>query len=297
MKMKWKWKRPAAFLLAAAMIVTMSGVPASAVEAGVSAASGNAAASTEGTISGDVTWNNRTITTPVRLTGDTTITLSGNNFIAISDPNAISALEMDYRSLTIQGSGSLTVTVPDRKYGIADSGYSDSNGGTLTIKGGAEITTNGGTFGLSAKTIVIENGTLNLKNSGYGIDTASLTMSGGTLYTTGKYGAISNSQYGKARNINNNLTVLYSENQNANKDDMSVGTAADTTRDEEVKTHLHRQDGAPRKPDCRRAAGNPAGKLRPSDGDLLRYRQQGQDGYPERGIGGQTHRSDGGKIL
>ena len=35
--MRWKWKRPAAFLLAAAMIFTMPGVPASAVEAGASA--------------------------------------------------------------------------------------------------------------------------------------------------------------------------------------------------------------------------------------------------------------------
>ena len=35
--MIWKWKRPTAFLLAAAMIFTMPGVPASAVEAGVSA--------------------------------------------------------------------------------------------------------------------------------------------------------------------------------------------------------------------------------------------------------------------
>ena len=195
-----------------------------------------AAASTEGTISGDVTWENQTITTPVRLTGDTTITLKGENTITISDTVELSALEMDYRSLTIQGSGSLTVTVPDRKYGIADSGYSDSTGGTLTIKGGAKITTNGGTFGLSAKTIVIENGTLNLKNSGYGIDTASLTMSGGTLYATGKYGAISNSPHGKTRNIDSNLTVLYSDKQNANTDDMSVGTADDTKRDEDVKT-------------------------------------------------------------
>ena len=195
-----------------------------------------AAAADDGTISGSVTWENKKITTPVRLTGDTTITLKGDNSITISDTAELSALEMDYRSLTIQGSGSLTVTVPDRKYGIADSGYSDSSGGTLTIKGGAKITTNGGTFGLSAKTIVIENGTLNLKNSGYGIDTASLTMSGGTLYTTGKYGAISNSQYGTARNINNKLTILYSESKNANKDDMSVGTADDTKRDEDVKT-------------------------------------------------------------
>jgi len=278
MKWKWKWKRPAACLLAAAMMVTMSGVPASAVETDVSGVSGNApaecscethceqgalnpdcpicsaedadlsackgteqatplmaaAASTEGTISGDVTWENQTITTPVRLTGDTTITLKGENTITISDTAELSALEMDYRSLTIQGSGSLTVTVPDRKYGIADSAYSDTAGGKLTIKDGAKITTNGGQYGLSAKTIVIESGTLNL-NSGWGIDTASLTMNGGTLYATGKYGAISNS-YGKARNINSNLTVLYSENQNANTDDMSVGTADDTTKEGDVKT-------------------------------------------------------------
>jgi len=38
-KMKWKWKRPAAFLLAAAMIFTMPGVPAFAVEAGIIALS------------------------------------------------------------------------------------------------------------------------------------------------------------------------------------------------------------------------------------------------------------------
>ena len=279
MKWKWKWKRPAACLLAAAMIFTMPGVPASAVETDVSGVSGNApaecscethceqgalnpdcpicsaedadlsackgteqatplmaaAASTEGTISGDVTWENQTITTPVRLTGDTTITLKGENTITISDTAELSALEMDYRSLTIQGSGSLTVTVPDRKYGIADSAYSDTAGGKLTIKDGAKITTNGGQYGLSAKTIVIESGTLNL-NSGWGIDTASLTMNGGTLYATGKFGAISNSRYGNARNINNNLTILYSESQNAKTDDMSVGTAADTTREGDVKT-------------------------------------------------------------
>ena len=194
-----------------------------------------AAAADDGTISGNVTWNNQTITTPVRLTGDTTITLEGENSITISDTAELSALEMDYRSLTIQGSGSLTVTVPKGKYGIADSNYGDTASGTLTIKGGAKITTNGGTFGLSAKTIVIEGGNLNL-NSGSGIDTASLTMNGGILYTTGKFGAISNSQYGKDRNINSSLTVLYSDQRNANTDDMSVGTAADTIRDEDVKT-------------------------------------------------------------
>lgn len=279
MKMKWKWKRPAAVLLAAAMIFTMSGVPASAVEPDVSAASGSApaecscethceqgavnphcpicaaedadlsackgteqatplmaaAASTEKTISGDVKWNGERITTPVVLDGDTTITLTGENSITITETAYTAALDMYYHSLTIQGSGSLTVTVPKGKGGIEDGSWSDTAGGTLTIKDGAKITTNGGRNGLSAKTIVIENGALNL-NSGYGIDTASLTMNGGTLYATGKFGAISNSRYGNARNINSSLTVLYSDEQNANTDDMSVGTAADTTREGDVKT-------------------------------------------------------------
>ena len=193
------------------------------------------AAADDETISGNVTWENRNITTPVTVKGDTTITLKGENTITITETAYTAALDMYSANLTIQGSGSLTVTVPKGKYGIADSNYSDTAGGTLTIKDGAKITTTGGVYGLSAKTIVIENGTLNL-NSGYGIDTASLTMNGGTLYATGKYGAISNSRYGKARNINSSLTVLYSENQNANTDDMQVGTADDTTREGEVKT-------------------------------------------------------------
>ena len=234
MKMKWKWKRPAAFLLAAAMIFTMSGVPASAVETDVSAVSGNAAADAE-TISGNVIWENRNITTPVTVKLDTTITLKGENTITITDTAYTAALDMYSHNLTIQGSGSLTVNVPTGKGGIEDGSWSDTAGGTLTIKDGAKITTNGGSSGLSAKAIVIENGTLNL-NSGWGIGTASLTMNGGTLYATGKYGAISNSRYGNARNINNSLTVLYSDEQNANTDDMSVGTAADTTREGDVKT-------------------------------------------------------------
>ena len=276
--MIWNWKRPAAFFLAAAMIVTMSGVPASAVEPDGSAASGSApaecscetrceqgaanpdcpvcaaedadlsackgteqatplmaAAADEETISGNVTWENRTITTPVTLKGDTTITLKGENTITITETAYTAALDMYSTSLTIQGSGSLTVNVPKGKGGIEDGSWSDTAGGTLTIKDGAKITTNGGRNGLSAKTIVIENGTLNL-NSGYGIDTASLTMNGGTLYATGKYGAFSNSRYGNARNINSSLTILYSENQNAKPDDMSVGTANDTTREGDVKT-------------------------------------------------------------
>ena len=193
-----------------------------------------AAAGTEETISGEVTWDNKNITTPVVVQGDTTITLKGENTITITDTAYTAALDMYSANLTIQGSGSLTVTVPKGKSGIVDGNWGETAGGTLTIKGGVKITTNGGVNGLSAKTIVIENGNLNL-NSGDGIETASLTMNRGTLYTTGKYSAIY-SRYGKVRNINSSLTVLYSDEQNANTDDMSGGTADDTIRDSDVKT-------------------------------------------------------------
>ena len=192
-----------------------------------------AAAADDETISGNVTWENRNITTPVVLGGDTTITLKGENTITITETVYTAALDMYYHNLTIQGSGSLTVNVPKGKGGIEDGNWGDTAGGTLTIKDGAKITTNGGSSGLSAKTIVIESGTLNL-NSVYGIVTASLTMNSGTLYTTGT--AAIWSANGKTRNIDNNLTVLYSEDQNANTDDMQVGTADDTTRNKEVKT-------------------------------------------------------------
>ena len=193
-----------------------------------------AAASTEETISGNVTWENKNITTPVIMKGDTTITLKGENTITITETSYTAALNMYSHSLTIQGSGSLKVNVPKRKNGIEDGSWNDTAGGTLTIKDGAKITTNGGLYGLYAKSIVIENGTLKL-NSDCGIVTASLTMNSGTLYATGKYGATW-SRKGTARSIDPSLTILYSDEQNANTDDMSVGTADDTTREEAVKT-------------------------------------------------------------
>ena len=193
-----------------------------------------AAAADEETISGNVIWENKNITTPVIVNGDTTITLKGKNTITITETDYTAALNMYSANLTIQGSGSLTVNVPKGKGGIEDGSWSDTAGGTLTIKDGVKITTNGGQNGLYAKSIVIENGTLHL-NSGYGIVTASLTMKGGTLYATGKYGAIW-SRKGTTRSIDPSLTILYSDEQNANTDNMSVGTAADTTREEEVKT-------------------------------------------------------------
>ena len=223
-----------------------------------------AAAGTEETISGEVTWDNRNITTPVVVQGDTTITLKGENTITITDTAYTAALDMYSANLTIQGSGSLTVTVPKGKSGIVDGNWGETAGGTLTIKGGVKITTNGGRNGLSAKAIVIENGTLNL-DSGYGIDTASLTMNGGTLYTTGKWGAFSNSRYGNARNINSSLTILYSEKKNAKTDDMEDGTADDTKREDVVKT-IYIAKMPPRAPRAKLTVGAQQGTLQESLG-------------------------------
>ena len=53
-------------------------------------------------ISGEVTWDNQTFTIPVKLTGETTLTLTGTNRIECDQP-----LDLNGKNLTIQGTGSL----------------------------------------------------------------------------------------------------------------------------------------------------------------------------------------------
>ena len=64
-----------------------------------------AAAADDETISGNVIWENRNITTPVTVKGDTTITLKGENSITITETAYTAALDMYSANLTIQGSG------------------------------------------------------------------------------------------------------------------------------------------------------------------------------------------------
>ena len=87
---------------------------------------------------------------------------------------------------------------------------------------------------MRARAVVIESGKLNL-DSYVGIQTASLTMNGGTLYTTGTYAAIQRG-WGETRSIDPSLTVLYSEQQNAKIENMTDGTVEDTKKNADVKT-------------------------------------------------------------
>ncbi|MFR6377047.1 MAG: hypothetical protein ACLUN5_11520 [Oscillospiraceae bacterium] len=122
---------------------TMSGVPASAVEAGVSAVSGNAAAD-DGTISGDVTWNNQTITTPVVVTGRHNNHAERQEYHYDYRDRLYRRSEYVFRQSDHSGKRQSDGQCSEGKDGIEDGSWSDTAGGTLTIKDGAKITTNGG---------------------------------------------------------------------------------------------------------------------------------------------------------
>ena len=91
----------------------------------------------EETISGKVTWNNRIFTTSVKLTGDTTLTLVGDNKIKCDQP-----LDLNGFDLTIQGTGTLELVGKGGSYfrvdaTLCDSTYTSNNiGGALTLAGG-----------------------------------------------------------------------------------------------------------------------------------------------------------------
>ena len=143
----------------------------------------------EETISGEVTWNNRTFTTPVKLTGETTLTLVGDNKIECDAP-----LDLNNCSLTIKGNGSLTVIGNGRSGdsmlngAIFDSGYKGTKSGlgTLCLEGGT-VTARGGEYNaISVRSVELHGGKLEANGgSNAGIVCSYLYTYGGSLYTTG----------------------------------------------------------------------------------------------------------------
>ena len=244
--MMWKWKRPAAFLVAAAMIFTMPGVPASAENADLSACKGTeqamslmATAESTKTISGEVTWNNQTFTTPVKLTGDTTLTLEGDNKIECDAP-----LDLNNFKLTVKGTGTLEVIGNGRSKdsklngAIFDSGYKGTTygKGTLTLEGGTVKARGGDYNAISVRYVELQGGKLEAYGGlNAGIVCSYLYTYGGSLYATGDvYGIEMRTVY--AGNPGN-LAILASNEKDASMAEMDVGDIGDIQDNVKKKTY------------------------------------------------------------
>lgn len=190
-------------------------------------------------ISGEKTWNNQTFTKPVKLTGDTTLTLVGNNRIECGAP-----LDLNNCTLTIKGTGSLTVIGNGRSDtwmcngAIFDSAYTGYvNGkGNLCLEGGT-VTARGGKYNaISVRSVELRSGKLEAYGgSNAGIVCSFLYTYGGSLYATGDdYGIEMRTRY--ASNPGN-LAILSSDERDAQKADMDVGDIGDINGNAKKKTY------------------------------------------------------------
>lgn len=190
-------------------------------------------------ISGDVTWNNKTFTTPVKLTGDTTLTLEGDNKIECDAP-----LDLNNCTLTVKGTGSLTVIGNGGSDSwmcngaIFDSGYTGTSNvkGTLTLEGGT-VTASGGKYNaISVGLVKLQGGKLEAYGgSNAGIVCSYLYTYGGSLYATGD-------DYGidmRTRNVgkSDNLAILASDERDASMEEMDAGDIGDIKDNAKKKTY------------------------------------------------------------
>ena len=192
----------------------------------------------EETISGGVNWNNRTFTTPVKLTGDTTLTLVGDNKIECDAP-----LDLNDYNLTIKGTGSLTVIGNGRSESwmlngaIFDSTYNGYNkGGTLTLAGGTVKASGGKYNAISVRSVELRGGKLEANgDSNAGIVCSNLYTYSGSLYATGSDCGIEM----RTMNAGNpgNLAILASDEKNASMADMDVGDIGDIQDNAKKKTY------------------------------------------------------------
>ena len=198
-----------------------------------------AAASTEKTISGEVTWNNQTFTTPVKLTGDTTLTLEGDNKIECDAP-----LDLNNCKLTVKGTGTLEVIGSGGSKGstlngaIFDSGYKGTSygTGTLSLEGGT-IKASGGEYNaISVCMVYLKGGKLEAYGgSNAGIVCSYLYTYSGSLYATGdKYGIELRTVY-----VGNegDLAILASDEKGASRAEMDAGDIRDIKNNAKKKTY------------------------------------------------------------
>lgn len=177
----------------------------------------------EKTISGEVTWNNQTFNTPVKLTGETTLTLVGDNKIECDQP-----LDLNGKNLTIQGTGTLELVGKGGSYfrvgaTLCDSTYTSNNiGGALTLAGGTVKVSGSDQNAVCVYNLKLNGGKLEAyggKNAG--IACTLLQTTSGSLYATGDdYGiCMYRPNYGAAVN---KLTILVSKERDVEPAYMDV---------------------------------------------------------------------------
>ncbi len=193
----------------------------------------------EKTISGEVTWNNQTFTTPVKLTGDTTLTLVGDNKIECDQP-----LDLNGKNLTIQGTGTLELVGSNNDGNYYNSGtiYDSTwtgtsyTGGGMVIESGTVIARADVYNAVAVRYLYMEGGKLEAYGARAGIVTTDLQIKDGSLYATGNSKCGIN-MYSAPRAVSvNGLNILVSNEPNAQEADMEDGTTEQIENSEPKKT-------------------------------------------------------------
>ena len=194
----------------------------------------------EETIAGKVTWDNQTITTPVKLTGNTTLTLVGNNKIECDAP-----LDLNDYNLTIKGTGTLEVVGDGRSKefqcngAIFDSTYTGrtASAGTLILESGT-VKASGGTHNaISLYAVDLKGGKLEAYGGvRSGLACSYLYARSGSIYATGgKYGIYA-AVFRGAFNPGN-LPILAPDERDASMAEMDVGDIGDINDNAYKKTY------------------------------------------------------------
>ena len=193
----------------------------------------------EETISSEVTWNNRTFTTPVKLTGDTTLTLTGTNKIECGAP-----LDLNGHKLTIQGTGSLELVGSnnDRNYYNSGTIYDSTWTGTsytgdgMVIESGTVIAHADVNNAVAVRYLYMDGGKLEAYGARAGIVTTDLQIKDGSLYATGNSKCGINMYSAPYAVSVNGLNILVSNEPNAQEADMEDGTTKQIENSEPKKT-------------------------------------------------------------
>ena len=181
----------------------------------------------EETISGEVNWNNRTFAKPVKLTGETTLTLTGTTRIECDQP-----LDLNGFDLRIMGTGTLELVGSnnDRNYynsgTIYDSTWTGTNytGGGMVIESGTVIAHADVYNAVAVRYLYMDGGKLEAYGARAGIVTTDLQIKDGSLYATGNSKCGIN-MYSAPRAVSvNGLNILVSNEPNAQDANMEDGT-------------------------------------------------------------------------